>query len=110
PARVTAALVAAVRPGSAAAVLTAVRTQAPSHPSPNAGVAEAAFAAALGVQLGGVNVYGDRVETRAALGTGPPPSAADIARAVHLSSDVAWALTAGLALLSGRRRPGRGRG
>src|SRR5213079_941315 len=50
-----AALAAAVRPRSAAAVWTAVRTQAPSHPSPNAGVAEAAFAAALGLRLGGRN-------------------------------------------------------
>ena len=109
PARVTAALVALVRPRSAGAILTAVRTQAPSHPSPNAGVAEAAFAAALGLRLGGVNVYGERVEARAALGTGPPPSAADIARSVRLSSDVAWALAAALAL-SGRRRPATGRG
>ena len=113
PARVTAALVAAVRPRSAGAVLVAVRSQAPAHPSPNAGVAEAAFAAALGVTLGGVNVYGERVERRPALGDGPPPSAADVARAVRLSSDVAWALAAGLgaaAAVSGRRRPGRGRG
>ena len=48
PARLTAALVAAVRPGSAAEIWRAVRNQAPAHPSPNAGVAEAAFAAALG--------------------------------------------------------------
>ncbi len=53
PARLTAALVALVRPRAARPVWTAVRTQAPAHPSPNAGVAEAAFAAALGVRLGG---------------------------------------------------------
>ena len=46
-----------------------------AHPSPNAGVAEAAFAAALGVRLGGVNRYGDRVEARPELGDGPAPTA-----------------------------------
>lgn len=88
PARVTAALVAGVRPSAARAVWTAVRTQAPAHPSPNAGVAEAAFAAALGLRLGGTNRYGDRVEIRPPLGTGRPAEAADIARAVALSRDV----------------------
>jgi adenosylcobinamide-phosphate synthase len=41
PARVTAGLVAAVRPRSATRVARAVRDAAPAHPSPNAGVAEA---------------------------------------------------------------------
>ena len=88
PARATAALVAGVRPSAARAVCTAVRTQAPAHPSPNAGVAEAAFAAALGLRLGGENRYGDRVELRPPLGTGRPAEAGDIARAVELSGDV----------------------
>jgi adenosylcobinamide-phosphate synthase len=94
PARVTAGLVMAVRPRAAAQVYRTVTTDAPRHPSPNAGVAEAAFAAALGVRLGGTNVYGGRTEVRPALGDGPPPLPADIPRAVRLSSDVAWALTA----------------
>ena len=97
PARITAALVAATRPRSAAAVWTAVRTQAPAHPSPNSGVAEAAFAAALGLCLGGESRYGDRVEVRPPLGTGRPAEAADIARAVSLSRDVSLALAAALA-------------
>ncbi|HEX2041071.1 MAG TPA: adenosylcobinamide-phosphate synthase CbiB [Acidimicrobiales bacterium] len=108
PARVTATLVAAVRPRSAAAVSQAVRRDAPRHPSPNAGVAEAAFAAALGLRLGGANQYEGRVELRPSLGTGRPPEAADVARAVRLSSDVAWALTgalAALALLGGKGDP-----
>lgn len=88
PARVTAALVAAARPGAAPAVWTAVRSQAPAHPSPNAGVAEAAFAAALGLRLGGENRYCDRVEIRPPLGTGRPAEAADIPRAVALARDV----------------------
>ncbi len=94
PARATAALVAAVRPRARRAVWTAVRTQAPAHPSPNAGVAEAAFAAALGLRLGGENRYGDRVELRPPLGTGRPAEPGDIAGAVALSRDVSLALCA----------------
>ena len=100
PARATAALVAAVRPATAGAVWTAVRTQAPAHPSPNAGVAEAAFAAALGLRLGGENRYGDRVELRPPLGTGRPAEPVDIARAVALSRDVSLALGAFLVVKS----------
>jgi adenosylcobinamide-phosphate synthase len=92
PARVTAAAVAAVRPGAAGAVWHAVRRDAPGHPSPNAGVAEAAFAAALGLRLGGENRYGDRVEIRPPLGTGRPPEVADVAEAVRLSSHVGAAV------------------
>jgi adenosylcobinamide-phosphate synthase len=105
PARLTALLVAGVRPGAAAAVLSAVRDQAPAHPSPNAGVAEAAFAAALGVRLGGINVYDGRPERRATLGSGPPPGVADIKRAVRLSRDVtaaAAAAAAGAAMVASR--------
>ncbi len=98
PARVTAVLVAATRPRRSAAVWRTVRTDAGRHPSPNAGVAEAAFAAALGLRLGGgENRYGDVVEVRPALGDGRPPAGADIAAAVALSRDVTWALAALLA-------------
>jgi adenosylcobinamide-phosphate synthase len=111
PARLTAALVAGVRPGRAAAICRAVNRQAPGHPSPNAGVAEAAFAAALGLRLGGCNRYGDRVEHRPWLGHGRPPARSDIQPAVRLSSDVNWLLTAvlaaaGLAARRGRRAHG----
>jgi adenosylcobinamide-phosphate synthase len=96
PARATAALVAAVRPRAAGEVWRAVRLDAPAHPSPNSGVAEAAFAAALGLRLGGTSRYGDRVEDRPALGTGRPPEPTDIARAARLSAEVTAALGAGL--------------
>jgi len=97
PARVTAALVTVVRPASAPAVVRAVRLQAARHPSPNAGVAESAFAAALGLRLGGENLYDGQVELRPSLGEGRPPERADIERAVRLSRHVSWALAAGLA-------------
>ena len=102
PARATAALVVLVRPARAGAVLRAVRRDAPAHPSPNAGVAEAAFAAALGVRLGGANRYGDRLDVRPPLGDGPPPGRRDIRRAVALSRDVSLAL-AGLLGVAARR-------
>jgi adenosylcobinamide-phosphate synthase len=94
PARVTAALVALARPRRATAVQRAVLRDAASHPSPNAGVSEAAFAAALGVRLGGASRYGDRTEIRPPLGEGRAPERRDIARAVRLSSDVQWIVTA----------------
>jgi adenosylcobinamide-phosphate synthase len=77
-------------------VARAVRRDAPGHPSPNAGVSEAAFAAALGVRLGGVNRYDDTVERRPALGDGPPPGRDDVGRAVRLSRDVTVALAGAL--------------
>jgi adenosylcobinamide-phosphate synthase len=93
PARVTAGLVALARPRRASAVQRAVLRDAPSHPSPNAGVSEAAFAAALGLRLGGESRYDNRIELRPTLGDGRSPARRDIARAVRLSSDVQWLLT-----------------
>ncbi len=97
PARVTVALVVAARPQAARSVFLAVCRQAPEHPSPNSGVAEAAFAAALGLRLGGVNRYGERVECRPHLGQGRPAVPGDIAAAVRLSLDVGMLLAAILA-------------
>jgi adenosylcobinamide-phosphate synthase len=109
PARVTAALVVAARPSAARAVHVVVTRDARSHPSPNAGVAEAAFAAALGIRLGGRNRYGDRFEDRATLGHGRPPDVDDIARAVKLSDDVARVLVAVLVAASTALSVGGGR-
>lgn len=85
-------LVALVRPGRAREVFRVVGRDAPAHPSPNAGVAEAAVAAALGVQLGGPLRYGDQVDVRPQLGDGPRPAPADIGRAIRLVDDVERAL------------------
>jgi adenosylcobinamide-phosphate synthase len=107
PARMAAALVAAVRPQAATQVLATVRRDAPAHPSPNAGAVQAAFAAALGVRLGGPSTYGGRVEVRPMLGDGRPPARVDIRRAVRLSDDMSRALAGGLAALGLLRVGGR---
>jgi adenosylcobinamide-phosphate synthase len=96
PARLTALLVAAVRPARARAVLDAI-VHPPAHPSPNAGVAEAAFAAALVLRLGGDTIYAGRIDPRPTFGAGRPPEGTDIDAAVRLSRDVTLALAALLA-------------
>lgn len=116
PARGFVALVALVRPGRAGEVFRVVGRDAPAHPSPNAGVAEAAVAAALAVQLGGPLRYGDRIDVRPRLGDGPRPAPADIGRAIRLVDDVERALfgmlvvCAASSAFAGRStgRPGRG--
>lgn len=92
PSRVTAALTAACAPlvpgASPAAALRAVRRDGGHHPSPNAGWCEAAFAGALGVRLGGTNVYAGVAQMRPELGEGDLPEPADIRRAILLSRAV----------------------
>ena len=84
PARITALATSVVRPARAHSILQTIRRDAPRHPSPNGGVVEAAFAAALGVQFGGVNRYADEIEDRGTLGDGQAPTIATIAAAVRL--------------------------
>ena len=55
------------------------------HPSPNAGVVEAAFAGALGVQLGGRTSTTGRPRTGACLARGRSVEVGDIARASRLA-------------------------
>jgi adenosylcobinamide-phosphate synthase len=99
PARIAAVLVAVARPNAVSAVRLAVSTQSSAHPSPNAGVVEAAFAGALGVRLGGRNRYGNRVEDRPILGSGRPVRVDDIDEAIRLSRDVVTYLAVILALI-----------
>lgn len=116
PARVTAALTVAVAPLTAApgssgsgpgtAALRAVLRYGGRHPSPNAGRCEAAFAGALGVRLGGTNVYDGVEEARPELGDGRAPEPDDARRAIRLSRAVTVAAT-GLAVLIALARPRR---
>src|SRR4051794_28579156 len=109
PARLTAALTVAASPvvgGSPVRTLGTWLRDGRRHPSPNSGQCEAAAAGALGVRLGGRNVYAGRVDERPRLGDGPLPGAADIRRAVRLSAAVTTAASA-LAILATLRRRGR---
>ena len=88
PARVAGALAVAsagLVGGSVREAGRTVRQDAGRHPSPNAGVVEAAFAGALGVRLGGVNVYAGEVEDRGTLGRGRAVEVPDIQRAARLA-------------------------
>ncbi|WP_137161867.1 CobD/CbiB family cobalamin biosynthesis protein, partial [Blastococcus sp. CCUG 61487] len=100
PARLTAALTVACAPlvgGSAPGALRTWLRDGAAHPSPNSGRCEAAAAGALGVRLGGRNVYGSRVEDRPSLGSGRAPEPADIGPAIRLSRAV-WLASAVLAV------------
>lgn len=87
PARLAAALAVAAGPDRRGA-RRAWRDDAAGHPSPNAGPVESAFAGALGVRLGGTNVYGERVERRPVMGDGRPVTPADIGPARRLAAHV----------------------
>lgn len=101
--RLTAAL-AVLLGDDAAGALRAWRRDAAGHPSPNAGPVEAAFAGALGVRLGGVNVYDGRTEDRPVLGEGRPPRCHDITRARLLARRVGVAALVATAPIALRRR------
>jgi adenosylcobinamide-phosphate synthase len=111
PARLTALLTVALAGrvgGSPREALRVLLRDGGRHPSPNAGRCEAAMAGALGVRLGGRNVYAGRVDERPVLGDGRVPGAADVRRAARLSAAVgaaAVALAAGhVAFAPARRR------
>jgi adenosylcobinamide-phosphate synthase len=101
PARLTGILACVVAPlagGSASGAFRALRRDHANHPSPNGGWCESAWAGALGIRLGGTNVYGDRVEVRGTLGDpdAPRPDAQAVRRASAL---VGW-VTAAAAILA----------
>jgi adenosylcobinamide-phosphate synthase len=101
PARLTGLLTVACAPWAGGRGLAAVRgsytvlrRDGGAHPSPNAGRCEAAFAGALGVRLGGTNVYAGHAEDRPELGDGRPAEVRDVHHAVRLSTAVTLAGTA----------------
>ena len=103
PARLTVLAVAASS-RSPVGVLAASLRYGPLTASPNAGYAEAAFAGALGVRLGGTNSYGGLERRGPSLGDGRPPGADDIGRAVALMRRACGAITLAALLLEGLRR------
>jgi adenosylcobinamide-phosphate synthase len=129
PARVTGVLTVLAAPavgGSPGRTWTVLRRDGGRHPSPNAGRPEAAAAGALGVRLGGTNVYDGHVEQRPDLGEGGrAPRVEDVRRAVRLGrvvglagAVVSVALASALGARQGRKngpapeelRGGQGRG
>ncbi|PRC43499.1 cobalamin biosynthesis protein, partial [Mycobacterium sp. ITM-2017-0098] len=113
PARLTGVAVVVCAPlvgGSPAQAWRAWRRDASKHPSPNAGVAEASFAGALGIRLGGRTQYAHELEIRPTLGDGRIPDVDDLARAVRLSRAVqmlAAAVAVSVACRTGRRASAR---
>jgi adenosylcobinamide-phosphate synthase len=83
PSRATALIVAVVSGRPGATWRTALR-YGPLTKSPNAGWAEAAFAGALGLTLGGRNSYGGVLREGPLLGDGRRPEPEDIRRSVQL--------------------------
>ncbi|GIJ27562.1 cobalamin biosynthesis protein CobD [Micromonospora qiuiae] len=94
PARLTGLLIVALAPvvhGDRERAWQIWQRDRADHPSPNAGQCEAAMAGALGVRLGGRNVYFGRSEVRPFLGDGPRPEARHLKRAARLSGAVGLA-------------------
>jgi adenosylcobinamide-phosphate synthase len=99
PARAT-AVAAAVASGRPVRALESARRYGPLTASPNAGWAEAAFAGALGVRLGGPNAYGGVIRQGPILGDGRRPGPEDVRRAVTLMR-CCCALVSGVAVVAG---------
>lgn len=103
--RLTGLLVLAAAPTRASEAWRAWRRDAAAHPSPNAGVAEAAFAGALGTRLGGTNrYYGNRIEHRAIMGDGRAARSDDIPAATRLARRVGLGAAVVAAAVSYRGR------
>ncbi|MBD2231917.1 cobalamin biosynthesis protein [Phormidium tenue FACHB-1052] len=86
------------------------RRDAPADPSPNAGWSECAYAAALGVQLGGWNVYRGQVKEKPLLGDAVVPITGDrilAALALTRRAFLLW-IGLGVAVIAGlgRLHPG----
>ncbi|MGH3726783.1 MAG: cobalamin biosynthesis protein [Mycobacterium sp.] len=107
PARITALATAIAAPflgGSTIASLRVCVSDGHRHPSPNAGVAEAAFAGALGVRLGGPIQYPYGEEIRPTLGRGIAPRIGDVHEAVRLSRAVQNVTAAAAVIATLRQR------
>lgn len=101
PARLAGALIAAAGGKGWRVMLRDAR----HHASPNAGWPEAAMAGALGVRLGGPVAYEGVMTDRPTCGEGPPPTSADLRRALEIygrACGLLWAVVGALALGKGR--------
>lgn len=103
PSRITGLLTVVAAPivaGSPAETWRVWRRDRRRHPSPNAGQCEASAAGALGVRLGGTNVYAGQTESRPVMGEENRwPEIPDVRRAVRLGRTVG--LLAALSAVAG---------
>jgi adenosylcobinamide-phosphate synthase len=83
------------RPGH---VLRVCRRDAPQDPSPNAGWSECAYAAALGVQVGGLNLYRGLPKPKPLLGNPDHPITPAIIRRAMALTRTTFLLWLGLAV------------
>ncbi len=97
PARLFAFAVMLAHPRRAPRMIKFIKRDASRHPSPNAGLAEVAVAAALGCQLGGTLSYGGSQQDRPHLGDGPRPTVSDARAAIALTNRIELGLVATLA-------------
>jgi adenosylcobinamide-phosphate synthase len=108
PSRLTGLITVAVSPiagGTPRETLRVWRRDRDDHPSPNSGQCESAMAGALGVRLGGRNVYFGRSEVRPFLGDGPKPGVPHLRKAARISGAVgAVAVTLAAAAAALKRR------
>lgn len=100
PCRLTVLTIAALS-GHPRRVIQLCRRDAPADPSPNAGWSECAYAAALGVQLGGVNHYRGQIKQKPLLAEAQQPiTEATVRRALALTrwSLLLWLLLGAIGL------------
>jgi len=80
-------------------LLSAALRDGAADPSPNAGVSQAAYAHACGVQLGGSNRYGTQVRHKPLLAAGlPPADRATVQSMLQLNRKLEWIWLAATAL------------
>ena len=90
-------LAAGAPPGRAWQLFTAACRDGDPDPSPNAGLSQAAYAHAVGVQLGGLNHYGGEQRPKPLLAEGQPPADdAAVKRMLRLTTrlQLIWLLVA----------------
>jgi adenosylcobinamide-phosphate synthase len=88
-------LAAGAGPGRSWSLMRAALRDGAPDPSPNAGVSQAAYAQATGVQLGGLNRYGGELKPKPLLAAGcPPAESSHVQRMLKLSQrlEALWLL------------------
>lgn len=99
PCRLSVAAIALLS-GQPGRVLARCRRDGPRDPSPNSGWSECAYAAALGVQLGGKNVYGGQVREKPLLGEPRRSLSPEVAREALVLTRRCFLLELGLGWLA----------